>query len=129
MNHLDMIVYTSVLIDILRNYEPAISWLKENSNKRFGLNGFTIFEIYEGARNKAEINHLKKKLSEYPVFWPSENDFNNSQDMFTEFKLSHGLGVIDILIAQTAIGLDLPLYTMNKKHFEPINELKVVIPY
>lgn len=41
-----------------------------------------------------------------------------------EYTLSHNLDLPDALIASTAIIYDLELYTLNKKHFRYIDNLK-----
>jgi predicted nucleic acid-binding protein len=43
--------------------------------------------------------------------------------------LSTRLGWPDCLIAAAALRLDLPLVTLNDKHFKPIRGLRVVRPY
>ena len=39
-------------------------------------------------------------------------------DLFKTFTLSHRPGIADTLIAATALYYNLPLYTLNKKHFQ-----------
>ncbi len=46
-----------------------------------------------------------------------------------KYYLKNGTGILDILIAYTAISLNLPLNTFNVKHYSGITELKIVQPY
>jgi len=48
---------------------------------------------------------------------------------FSQHRLSHSLGIIDALIAHTAIELGAPLHTFNQKHYDPIVGLATVQPY
>jgi predicted nucleic acid-binding protein len=43
--------------------------------------------------------------------------------------LSHGVGVLDCLIAAIAIRLGNPFYTFNLKHFQVMPGLDVQAPY
>jgi len=125
----DILLDTTIIIDIFKGYQPAINWLESESDKNIGVSGFTVFEVLQGSRDKEEMLTLQKKLVKFPIFWPSENDCNHALVTFSNLFLSHGVEVIDTLIAYTAINLDVPIVTLNKKHYEPISGLKVMIPY
>jgi predicted nucleic acid-binding protein len=43
--------------------------------------------------------------------------------------LRNAIDPVDLLIAQVAISLDLPLYTFNQKHFDVVPGLKTIRPY
>ncbi|OIO75762.1 MAG: hypothetical protein AUJ85_02210 [Elusimicrobia bacterium CG1_02_37_114] len=126
---INILLDTTILIDIFRGCRPAIDWLKSQSDKNIGISGFAVFEILQGSRNKEEMLSLQKKLEKFPVFWPTEDDCNRALATFANLYLSHGVEVIDVLIAYTTIGLDIPIVTLNEKHFKPISGLKTIIPY
>lgn len=48
---------------------------------------------------------------------------------FRRLHLSHGLGLVDSLIAATALSLNVPLCTFNVKHFRHIPGLITEQPY
>ena len=48
---------------------------------------------------------------------------------FASFHLRHHIGLLDALIAETAIGQNAELATFNKKHYGVIKELKIIQPY
>jgi predicted nucleic acid-binding protein len=50
-------------------------------------------------------------------------------DLLAGFRLSHGVGWPDCLIAATAIRLGRPVATTNVKHFTPFPNLQVIRPY
>ncbi|MFM7885513.1 MAG: PIN domain-containing protein [Pseudanabaena sp.] len=54
---------------------------------------------------------------------------NQALEVFAEYNLSQGLGLIDALIGQTAISLGVPLHTFNVKHYAVIPNLITVQPY
>jgi len=37
--------------------------------------------------------------------------------------------LLDVLIAQTALALGVPLYTFNQKHYQFLSELHTIQPY
>jgi predicted nucleic acid-binding protein len=42
---------------------------------------------------------------------------------FSRFRLSHGVGIIDVLIGQMAVDLGASFCTLNQKHYAPIPSL------
>ena len=120
---------TDVMIDLLRQYPPAVAWLDSLGEEEIILPGFVVMELIQGCRNKAEQQKVERELGTYGVVWPSPETCNEALSVFTRYHLSHGLGILDALIGQIAVALDLPLYTFNQKHYAPIPNLKTVQPY
>jgi predicted nucleic acid-binding protein len=48
---------------------------------------------------------------------------------FTAYHLSHGLGLLDALIAACAIGRAATLLTFNAKHYKAVPGLVIAEPY
>jgi hypothetical protein len=48
---------------------------------------------------------------------------------FTAFHLSHGLGLLDALIAACAVGLSATLCKFNVKHYRVVSGLVTLQPY
>jgi predicted nucleic acid-binding protein len=48
---------------------------------------------------------------------------------FSARHLSHNLGILDALIAETAVGLDVKLATFNEGHYSGVAVLQSVRPY
>jgi len=124
-----VILDTDVMVDILRGHSPALSWLTDLGNEVLGLPGFVVMELIQGCRSKREQELLERTLLAYKVLWPQEQDYDAALAIFAAFHLSSGIGVIDTIIAQTAIGLGKPLYTFNEKHYSAIHGLKTIRPY
>jgi predicted nucleic acid-binding protein len=64
-----------------------------------------------------------------PVVWPTEADCDRALSDFAAYHLSHGLGLLDSLIAACAIGLSATLCTFNVKHYRIIPGLLLEQPY
>lgn len=120
---------TDVMIDFLRQYPPALAWLESLGEEEIVLPGFVMMELIQGCRNKAEQKKVERALKTYAVVWPSPEMCGEALAVFTSYHLSHGFGILDALIGQMAVGLNLPLYTFNQKHYAAIPHLITVQPY
>ncbi len=123
------ILDTDVMIDILSKYVPAKEWLVSLGEEELYIPGFVVMELMQGCRNKREIEGLRKELGRYWTFWPTYADCDRALKDFAQGYLSHGLGIMDALIGQCAVGLDAPLCTFNVKHFKAIGGLTIEQPY
>jgi len=124
-----ILVDTDIMIDIFRNYSHAIAWLDSLGNEEIILPGFVVMELIQGCRNKTELEKVKKELEPYAVIWPAPEICDRALSVFFSYHLSHGIGVIDVLIGQMSITLNMPLYTFNQKHYAAIPGIKTVQPY
>jgi predicted nucleic acid-binding protein len=68
-------------------------------------------------------------VSPLPVVWPREIDCARALADFSVLHLSHGLGLLDALIAATVIGKGATLCTFNVKHYRAVNGLTLLAPY
>lgn len=60
-----MLVDTDVMIDIFREYSPAIVWLHSLGNQEINLPGFVAMELIQGCRNKVELEKIERELAHY----------------------------------------------------------------
>ena len=118
-----------VMIDLLRQYPPAMAWLDSLGEEEIVLPGFVMMELIQGCQDKAEQNKIEKALAHYGVTWPLPETCEQALSTFSIYYLSHGLGILGALIGQIAVALDLSLHTFNQKHYEVIPDLKIVQPY
>ena len=119
---------TDVLIDIQRGHPPAEMWFNALTEIP-SLPGFVVMELVQDARNALEVKQARKLLAHMPVVWPSQADCAQALALFTGLRLSTGLGLLDSLIAATAIGHDATLYSFNIKHYRAITGLTLEQPY
>lgn len=120
---------TDVMVDLLRQYPPAVAWLDSLGEEEIILPGFVAMELIQGCRSKAEQKRVEKELGAYHVAWPSPATCDDALSVLASYHLSHGLGILDALIGQMAVAFNLPLYTFNQKHYVAIPGLKTVQPY
>ena len=120
---------TDIMVDFLRDYEPAVSWLSSAEEHDFVLPGFVVMELIQGCRNRKEQELIKSKISTYWTIWPTSDMCEHALKTFTENNLQNNLGIIDALIGQMAVDLGVPLFTGNTKHYKCINGIRAEQPY
>jgi len=124
-----VILDTDIVVDCLSIYQPALDWLDSLELEEIVLPGFVVIELMQGVRNNIEQKRLEKKIEIYEIIWPTPEVCDEALLIFSRYHLSHGLGIFDALIGQTAVSLNLPLYTFNQKHYDVIPNLRTVRPY
>jgi predicted nucleic acid-binding protein len=120
---------TDVAVDILRNYPPALAWLQGLGAAPLGFPGLVVMELIQGCRNKAEQQQVEQFCQPDMVYWSTAVACQRALQDFASFCLSHTLGLLDALIAHTAVELNEPLATFNVKHYGTIAGLKTIQPY
>lgn len=125
---LDGLLDTNILIDISRRYPLALNWL-HHTPLRLAVSSFTRMELIVGARNRSEQEKIIQLLKPYGLVFPQAADAKWAMEQFEIFHLSHQIELIDCLIAATAVGLDIPIYTRNVKDMSLLPAVKLVVPY
>jgi len=124
-----IILDTDIMIDVLRGYKPALAWFETVTEEVIGLPGFVIMELLQGCGTKSEQSKLLRQLEHFPILWPSPEDCTEALHHFAKLRLSHNIGVLDVLIGRIASSMELPLHTFNEKHYQGIPGLQTVQPY
>ena len=114
------LVDTEVMVDIMRRYPPSAAWLASLGSEVIGIPGLVAMELLQGCRTREEQQKLEAILRSYHCYWPNQADCTRAFDDFAAHHLSHGLGILDCLIAETAVGLGAQLATFNTKHYSVV---------
>jgi len=123
-----IMVDTSVLIDFYRKTDKNNSvWLSLIRRKfSFVISVITKYEIYAGATG-SQLEFWDTVLQSVKVMPLDETCVNSAVSVNTLLKKKRKqIDFADLLIASTAIANDLPLATLNIKHFERIENLQLV---
>ena len=118
---------TDVLIDIQRGFAAAAEWFAIDPD--VGIPGFVVMELVQDARNSDEVRKALALVDGLEVVWPSEAECQTALEEFSTLHLSHGLGLLDALIAATAVGHGGVLNTFNERHYRMFPGLTTVRPY
>jgi predicted nucleic acid-binding protein len=121
---------TSVMVALLRGSDQATEWLDGLGDEQIGLPGFVVLELLQGCRSKAEVRRLHTQLvKEFDVLWPNREDLRRAVDHYVQLMPESGVEIMDFLIGELAVGLDVPIYTLNIKHLQKIPGIRVHLPY
>ena len=109
---------TAILVDILRAYPAATTWL--SGQGQLGVSPVVWLEIIEGAENAKDQAKAVDLLRHFERIEMSSVDFDWAIQQALKLRLSHNVDMMDCLIAASAQRLEVPLFTRNLKHFQPM---------
>lgn len=119
---------TDVLIDVQRGHPPALAWFSGLTDLP-SVPGMVVMELIQDARNAGDVRKALRLVSPLSIVWPTETDCARALSDFAAFHLSHGLGLLDALIAACVVGRSATLYTFNAKHYKAVPGLAMAEPY
>ena len=120
-----ILVDTNVIIESLRGKEETVRLLEKIGLKNISISTITEMELYIGARDKKELNFIKKRLKKIEIIDFDKKISKKSVELVFKFSKSHTLDIPDSIIAATSLINGLPLMTYNKKDFKFIPDLKL----
>jgi tRNA(fMet)-specific endonuclease VapC len=129
MSDTDLVLDTDVVIEILRGDNRAGEWLANVESLVIGIPVIVWMEILVGGRDKQEQKGFIEQLAGYTILYLESGNSERAREWFEQFHLSHGVGILDRLIAAIAFRLAKPLYTFNLKHFQIIPGLHAQASY
>ena len=121
MSH--FLIDTSIWVDFFRN--SASNILDEAVIRSAVVSYVTLAELMQGARNNWEKKQIVTACNLAQLDFGSPTISQLSIWLIDSYGLSHGMGVIDAIIAATALEHDLTLVTLNLKHFTCVAGLRV----
>lgn len=113
-----VILDTNILIEIYRGNPGIKTKIESFGADAFYVSSITAAEFLVGARDKAEFGRVEKHLAKYNVIPITTEILDIFLDIFKTYSLSHRPGIADTLIGATAIYYQIPLLTLNKRHFQ-----------
>jgi predicted nucleic acid-binding protein len=129
VTEIDALLDTNIVIEISRRVPEAVKWMGEHSDTSFALPVLVYMEMIDGVQNSEDKVRVLKVMKTFAVIHLTEDDSRWAQGQHAAFKLSHGVGIGDALIAAPAARLKVPIYTLNTKHFAPLSDITAVRPY
>ena len=111
-----LLLDTDVLIDFLQG-QPQVVQLLEDTDYESYLSAVSVAELYVGVRDGQEREVLDQLVGVLRTIEISTEIAQQAGLWRREYGKSHGTGILDALIAACADALQIPLATLNVKHF------------
>lgn len=120
---------SDILIDYIRLYPPAVSFLDSTKKKNRFISLISVFELLKGCANKEQEARLNRFIKHFRILDLSTAISKSALNLYRVKRWSIGIGIADSLIAATGLSHKLTLVTRNLKHYKGIPSLKVRTPY
>jgi len=111
--------------NILIEHFKGKSILNGKPLNNFCISEIILMELYQGARNKSDLAFIKKNLKGINIVETNSDIISLSLTILEKYNLSHNMKIYDAIIASTTLIYDLKLWTLNKKDFRYIPNLKL----
>ena len=119
-----ILIDTNIFIEYYKN-NPAICEILERINpQEIAVNDVVCAELYFGARNRRELADIVADMEKLIVLTISSKISKLSVELVKQYCLSHKLKLPDAQIAATALLYNAELFTLNRKDFAYIPNLK-----
>lgn len=119
---------TSILIDYFRKKDKTKTRFYQLADEfqEYKISAVTEYEIYYGT-SLDQKNYWKVFLEHIAVLPFDSLSAETAVDINNQLKKSSNqIATADLFIAATALANNLPCATLNKKHFDRIDSLKVI---
>lgn len=122
-----VLIDTSILIGRMRREPGAFAASERVAGNQLVICDVVLAEILAGARNKAEFaKHHAELTGNFHVLPFTMEVSLKFREILAHIAPQHEVHLADHLIAATAMAHDVPLLTLNRKHFSAIKGLKLV---
>ncbi len=122
-----MVVDTSIVIEHIRTKDKLSTTLyKLTEQKIIFISTVSLYELYIGANSKDKQNDVRLSTKKLIVLPFTYSISILASQIFLQLKAKNQLIEFrDIFIGATCIKHNLPIKTLNKKHFERIEGLEI----
>jgi len=120
-----ILVDTNIFIEYYRN-NPAICRILDNIDpQEIAVSDVVCAELYFGARNGQELASIVADMENLTVLTIFPQISRLAVDLVKQYSLSHKLKLPDAQIAATALLHNIELFTLNRKDFVFIPNIKL----
>jgi predicted nucleic acid-binding protein len=125
----DRLIETTILVDLLRGKEEAITWVSSVALQDQWVPVITYLEWPAGRRNRRERHAVAREIHQYRRLHRTEDISRTVLAWFKRFHLRHGVGMLNRLFGATVFAHHLTLATQNTKHVASCPGLRTERPY
>jgi len=129
-----ILIDTDVMINYFDDHRKYHAEIKsafnqfEVENVETYISLVSCIEVLQGSKSMLEKNRILKKLIPFSEIDITLSIGRIAKDLIFKYSSSHGLLLADALIAATALQLEIPLFSLNKKDYKFIDTLKLYEP-
>lgn len=123
-----MVVDTSVIIEHLRKHDKTTTKLFQLADEpELYISAVSMYELYMGAPNKEKMQDIAN-ITAAMMILPFTNEVAlQASKIYHRLRTSNKMIEFrDIFIAATCLTFDLPIATLNHKHFRRIDDLRIL---
>jgi tRNA(fMet)-specific endonuclease VapC len=121
-----VLIDTSILIGRFRNEPSAFKASERVAGYQMVICDVVLAEILAGSRNHAEYLKHHREFTENFHILPFTMEVSiKFREILLKVAPQHEMHLADHLIAATALAHDVPLLTLNQKHFSKIKGLQL----
>ena len=118
-----ILVDTDVLVDFLRGYGKAVTFIKRHS-ARIVLSSIVAAELHAGVKGDAEEAALEDFISLFRVL-PVTGEIAKAGGLYKrDYSKSHGVGLAGAVLAATAEAENANLKTLNVKRYPMLKGIR-----
>ena len=120
-----ILVDTNIFIEYYRNNAAICEIIEQIDPRKIAVSDVVCAELYFGARNRQELADIVCDMEKLTVLTISPKISRLAVDLVRQYCLSHKLKLPDAQIAATALIHNTELFTLNRKDFVYITDLKL----
>lgn len=124
-----MVADTGIFIEHLRAKDKLTTSLyKISENTVIYISAVTVYELYMGATTKGKEADVRTITDDFTVLPFTDTVAQKAAEIYHKLRLNNQMIEFrDIFIAATCMVNELPLLTLNKKHFKRVAGLKIQV--
>jgi tRNA(fMet)-specific endonuclease VapC len=123
-----MVIDTGIFIEHLRIKDKTASTLyKLADNSDLFISAVSLYELYMGATTKEKEADVQNITSDLSILAFTDAVAQKAAEIYHQLRRSNQMIEFrDIFIAATALVNELPIVTLNKKHFKRVDGLQIL---
>ncbi|HEX6563289.1 MAG TPA: PIN domain-containing protein [Chthoniobacterales bacterium] len=130
-----IILDAAVVIQGEKGLFDLTAWLAANPNEQFELAAITVAELWHGVetatpRHRAKrMNYVNAVTSAMPIIpYTDQTAYKHARIWAYLEKKGKMIDAHDLIVAATALQRQSQVATLNRKHFDQVPGLKVIVP-
>jgi predicted nucleic acid-binding protein len=120
-----ILVDTNIFIEYYKNNPAICEILEQIDPQEIVVSDIVCAELYYGARDRQELSNIIADMEKLTVLTIFPTISRLAVDLVKQFCLSHKLKLPDAQIAATVLHYNAELFTLNRKDFAYIPNLKL----